>query len=32
MEAYADSLEEITAQESLKIAQFYEGKDVIAKI
>ena len=27
MESYADSLEEITAQESLKIAQFYEGKD-----
>ena len=27
MESYADSLEEITPQESLKIAQFYEGKD-----
>jgi len=27
MEAYASNLEEITAQESLKIAQYYEGKD-----
>lgn len=27
MEAYADNLEEITPQESLKIAQYYEGKD-----
>jgi hypothetical protein len=27
MEAYAENLEEINAQESLKIAQYYEGKD-----
>jgi WD repeat-containing protein 19 len=27
MESYAENLEEINAQESLKIAQYYEGKD-----